>query len=213
MTSAMTSMTVKFSMLAFAAALMLAPAPSFAQSGYDGVMPSQKGGKPSNDVLRGGDFEDSGESGDDAAESDTGVGGGFGTGTGFDDMYAGGDGAKDLYSYVGNEKPTASSKRDKVAAEGRKKRDEMVAKMKANSEKLLQQQKERAWKATHKGQEYPGEEEASDDGSGDGVDTGSDLFGKDGGGDAFGDSGGGGGDDNGFGGDSGGGDGDGGSDY
>lgn len=209
----MTSMTVKFSMLAFAAALMLAPAPSFAQSGYDGVMPSQKGGKPSNDVLRGGDFEDSGESGDDAAESDTGVGGGFGTGTGFDDMYAGGDGAKDLYSYVGNEKPTASSKRDKVAAEGRKKRDEMVAKMKANSEKLLQQQKERAWKATHKGQEYPGEEEASDDGSGDGVDTGSDLFGKDGGGDAFGDSGGGGGDDNGFGGDSGGGDGDGGSDY
>lgn len=212
MTSATTSMTVKFSMLAFAAALMLAPAPSFAQSGYDGVMPPQKGGKPSNDVLRGGDFEDSGESGDDAAESDTGVGGGFGTGTGFDDMYAGGDGAKDLYSYVGNEKPTASSKRDKVAAEGRKKRDEMVAKMKANSEKLLQQQKERAWKATHKGQEYPGEEEASDDGSGDGVDTGSDLFGKDGGGDAFGDSGGGG-DDNGFGGDSGGGDGDGGSDY
>ncbi len=210
----MTSMPVKFSMIALAAALFLSPAPSFAQSGYDGVMPAQKGSKPSNDVLRGGDFEDSGETGDDAAESDTGVGGGFGTGTGFDDMYAGGDGAKDLYSYVGNEKPTATSKREKIAAEGRKKRDEMVAKMKANSEKLLQQQKERAWKATHKGQEYPGEEEASDDGSGDGVDTGGDLFGKDSGGDAFGDSGG---DDSGFGGDSGGGGGDeggdGGSDY
>lgn len=206
-------MTLKLSMLALAAALMLSPAPSIAQSGYDGVMPAQKGGKPSNDVLGGSDFDGSGETSDEDAQSDSGVGGGFGTGTGFDDMYAGGDGAKDLYSYVGNEKPTAASKREKIAAEGRKKRDEMVAKMKANSEKLLQQQKERAWKATHRGQEYPGDEEASDDGSSgsdDGTDTGSDMFGKEGNGDAFGDSGGG--DDGGFGGgDEGGGDG--GSDY
>ncbi len=203
----MSFVPVKLSMAAIVLALLLAPAPSFAQGGYDGVMGAQKGSKSGSDVLSGGggeSFEDGGDN-DSAGDSDAGVGG-FGSGAGFDEMYAGGENAgKDLYSYVGNDKSAPTNKRDKMAAESRKKRDEMVAKMKANSEKLLAQQKERAWKATHRGQEYPGEEEASDEGGGgDGSDTGGDMFGKDSGGDAFGDSGGG---------DDGGGDSDGGGEY
>lgn len=187
-------------MPALAVALFMAPAASFAQ-GYDGVMgaqPNYKGG------VKGGSEEnyDGADVEGDAAEAEGGVGG-FGGGQGFDEMYASGkDAGKDLYSYVGNERSNPATKREKAATEARNKRDAMVAKMKANSEKLLKQQKERAWKAAHKGQEYPGEEETSDgeEGYGDDAGGGNDdaLFGKDSGGDPFGDDGG----DAGYGGDS-----------
>lgn len=186
----MTFSSAKILMSALAIALFMTPAASLAQ-GYDGVMGSQPGYKGGNDVSGGGDDNSDGDNAGDG-NADTGVGG-FGSSGGFDEMYAGGDNAgKDLYSYVGNERSNPASKREKAAADTRKKRDEMVAKMKANSEKLLKQQKERAWKAAHRGQEYPGEEETSDDDSGYGDDSaggGNDeaLFGKDSGGDPFGD--------------------------
>lgn len=182
----MTFTPKKIWMPVLAFALIAAPAASFAQ-GYDGVMgaqPNYKGG-----AKGGGEESYIGEDVEGEAAGD-GVGG-FGSGAGFDEMYAGGkDAGKDLYSYVGNEKSNPATKREKAAAETRNKRDVMVAKMKANSEKLLKQQKERAWKAAHRGQEYPGEEETSED-SGYGDDSGgggSDdaLFGKDSGGDPFG---------------------------
>ena len=188
----MTFLHAKLCMPALALALFMMPAASFAQ-GYDGVMGAQPNYKGGN--ATGGLEENTGETQDVEGEAAENGVGGFGGGTGFDEMYAGSEGAgKDLYSYVGNEKSNPSNKRDKAAAESRKKRDDMVAKMKANSEKLLKQQKERAWKAAHRGQEYPGEEETSDDDAGYGDDGGGDggdaMFGKEnGGGDPFGDGG------------------------
>ncbi len=187
----MTFTPKKIWMPALALALFMAPAASFAQ-GYDGVMgaqPNYKGG-----VKGGGEESFDGGADVEGEAAESGVGG-FGAGQGFDEMYAGGkDAGKDLYSYVGNEKSNPANKREKAATEARNKRDAMVAKMKANSEKMLKQQKERAWKAAHKGQEYPGEEETSedsgygDDGGGGGNDDA--LFGKDSGGDPFGSEGG-----------------------
>lgn len=219
----MTFTSAKVLMSALAIALFMTPAASFAQ-GYDGVMGAQKGYKGGNPNGMGSGGGDDNADSDNAGggDADTGVGGfGDGGSGGFDEMYAGSEGAgKDLYSYVGNERSNPSNKREKAAAETRKKRDEMVSKMKANSERLLKQQKERAWKAANRGKEYPGEEEASDGegGYGDEGDGGSNdeaLFGKDSGGGVFGEDGdtGGYGGDGDSGGDSGDSGGDGGSDY
>lgn len=190
----MTFSSAKILASALALALFMTPAASSAQ-GYDGVMGAQEGYKGSNpNGMSGGgdDNSDSDNAGD--GNADTGVGG-FGNGGsgGFDEMYAGSEGAgKDLYSYVGNERSNPANKRDKAAADARKKRDEMVAKMKANSERLLKQQKERAWKAANRGKPYPGEEESGEEAAGYDEETSSNdeaLFGKDSGGDPFGDSG------------------------
>ena len=127
-------------------------------------------------------------------------GGGEDSGGGsFNQMMGGSDGdAAGIHAYLRDQELDSSvtgrtqNARQRSAADAQKRRDEMIKKMKANSDKLLRQQKERAWRLSHPGQDYPDEDNDSGwggDSSAGGEDSGGGWAG------AGDDAGGGGGDD------------------
>lgn len=108
------------------------------------------------EALGGGDTTGAEETGDDSQQS-------------YDQQAMGGDTPQDIYSYVaGQSKMSATERRERDAKKANdaalKTRAATLKKMQRSSEQLLKQQKERAWKLAHPGQEYKGEEgEEGDD--------------------------------------------------
>ena len=153
---------MKICMLALGALLIFSPGAAFAQ-GYSGVMPAQDGAHDSSAYAP--------ASSDD---TDSDVDHGYSAQDNpYDQAYKTDKNAPtDLYQYVNkNQMDTPDKRREAAEKEVTAKRDAMIAKMKANSAKMLKEQNERAWKIAHPGQEYPedsdGEDNADDNSAGD----------------------------------------------
>ena len=160
-----------------AAALLFAPLTAKAQ--YDGVVAPQSG---------------------DAASSTAGNNGFSGDTGGYDQQFQKQGTPNNIYEFVN--KPDTRTDLKKAQAETEKRRDAMVKRMQANSARILEQQKERAWKIANPGKPYPGngnpddgngfdDQTTADDGTGDTAGTGDDGSGDEadgdceGGGDGF----------------------------
>lgn len=85
----------------------------------------------------------------------------------YDEMAVGEDGYKDLYSYVGREQrnyggdPTKARQQNAMKAhkEALAAHAASIKKLQANSQKLLADQKKRAWLLAHPGEDYPGDDD------------------------------------------------------
>lgn len=122
----------------------------------------------------------------------------------YDEKALPGGGPKDLYSYIGEDRDNSEAgmtdKRQrankKAHEEALKTQKKQLKKLQANTDRLIREQKERAWKLANPGQEYPGgggedgtaEPDADDDSADAGDDAGDTGDGSDtadaGGGDA-----------------------------
>ncbi len=140
--------------LTLAAALLLAPAAAHAQ--YDGVVAPDTG---------------------DATAGNNGF-----SNDGYDQQFQKQGTPNNIYEFVN--KPDTKNDLKKAQEETARKRDAMVKRMQANSARILEQQKERAWKIANPGKPYHADG-VPDDGTGD--TTADDGTGDDGTGDMGGD--------------------------
>jgi hypothetical protein len=169
-------------MMAFAAiaAVALLPAPAGAQS-YEDIISQQYQNSQNPRGNKKPDAEQAAESIYGEARVDEGASYEEGSTTdpqdeesnlSYDQMAIGTDGPQDLYSYIAGQEdrrdPVAKRAKNSAKAheEALRQRASVIKKMQQNSADQIRKQKERAWKLSHPGQEYPGEQNEEDGESG-----------------------------------------------